>query len=120
MYANILTYSQLKRQHSAEPLGRASAPSVSDASGSPLSGTSVPGITTTEASSSAPTKSTDPEPSSSIASPFKKQRASLPGFDDNVRKSLGQALMGAQKERGNSEGNIPSTLETKMEEDEEL
>ena len=55
----------------------------------------------------------------SIASPFKKQRASLPGFDDNVRKSLGQALMSAQKERGNSEGNIP-TIETKMEEDEEL
>ena len=55
----------------------------------------------------------------SIASPFKKQRASLPGFDDNVRKSLGQALLSAQKERGNSEGNIP-TIETKMEEDEEL
>lgn len=54
-----------------------------------------------------------------MASPFKKQRASLPGFDDNVRKSLGQALLSAQKERGNSEGNIP-TIETKMEEDDEL
>jgi hypothetical protein len=58
---------------------------------------------------------------SSIASPFKKQRASLPGFDENVRKSLGQALLGAQKERGNSEGTIPTTtMESKMEEDEEL
>lgn len=58
---------------------------------------------------------------SSIASPFKKHRASLPGFDENVRKSLGQALLGAQKERGNSEGTIPTTTtESKMEEDEEL
>lgn len=82
----------------------------------------MPGITTTEASSStASAKAPESGPESSIASPFKKQRASLPGFDDNVRKSLGQALMGAQKERGNSEGNIPTTnLETKMEEDEEL
>jgi hypothetical protein len=69
-----------------------------------------------EASSSAPK---DLSAQDSIASPFKKQRASLPGFDDNVRKSLGQALLSAQKERGNSEGNIP-TIETKMEEDDEL
>jgi hypothetical protein len=81
----------------------------------------VPGITTTEASSSTSNVKAEPGPESSIASPFKKQRASLPGFDDNVRKSLGQALMGTPKERGNSEGNIPSSnLETKMEEDEEL
>lgn len=111
---------KLKRQHSAEPLNRPREPTASDASGSPLSGTPVPGITTTEPSSSstAPAKPAESGPeASSIASPFKKQRASLPGFDDNVRRSLGQAL--AQKERGNSEGNIP-TLETKMEEDEEL
>jgi len=115
---------KLKRQHSAEPLGRPNAATASDASGSPLSGTPVPGITTTEASSSSSTTAAKPAesgPESSIASPFKKQRASLPGFDDNVRKSLAQTLMDAQKGRGNSEGNIPSTaLETKMEEDEEL
>ncbi|OAL00643.1 hypothetical protein IQ06DRAFT_293927 [Phaeosphaeriaceae sp. SRC1lsM3a] len=113
---------KLKRQHSAEPLGRPAAPTASDASGSPLSGTPIPGITTTEATSSTTSaKAPDSGPEASIASPFKKQRASLPGFDDNVRKSLGQALMGAQKERGNSEGHIPTTsLETKMEEDEEL
>lgn len=58
---------------------------------------------------------------SSVASPFKKHRASLPGFDENVRKSLGQALLGAQKERGNSEGTIPATMiESRMEEDDEL
>ncbi|KAF2818961.1 hypothetical protein CC86DRAFT_375394 [Ophiobolus disseminans] len=108
---------KLKRQHSAEPLGRPSAPTASDASGSPLSGTPVPGITTTEPSSSsaAPSKPVESGPEASIASPFKKQRASLPGFDDSVRRSLGQAL--AQKERGNSEGNIHGS---KMEEDEEL
>lgn len=56
-----------------------------------------------------------------MASPFKKHRASLPGFDENVRKSLGQALLGAQKERGNSEGTIPTaTAESKMEDDDEL
>ena len=58
----------------------------------------------------------------SIGSPFKKQRASLPGFDESVRKSLGASLANAQKERGNSEGNIPtpSIVESKMDEDEEL
>ncbi|KAL5117510.1 hypothetical protein ACEQ8H_004540 [Pleosporales sp. CAS-2024a] len=112
---------KLKRQHSAEPMGRPNAASVSDASASPLSGTPVPGVTTTDApSSNNGAKAPEPGPEASIASPFKKQRASLPGFDDNVRKSLGQALMGAQKERGNSEGNIPSdSLEIKMEEGEE-
>ena len=112
--------SQLKRQHSAEPVGRPAGATVSDASGSPLSGTPAPDTSANEASSSAPANSsTEPNSSNSIASPFKKQRASLPGFDETVRKSLGQALMGAQKERGHSDGNIP-TIETKMEEDEEL
>jgi hypothetical protein len=44
-----------------------------------------------------------------IGSPFKKQRASLPGFDEGTRKSLASALAGA-KERGNSEGNVASAL----------
>jgi hypothetical protein len=58
----------------------------------------------------------------SVGSPFKKHRASLPGFDEGVRKSLGATLAEAQKERGNSEGNFttPSITETKMEEDDEL
>ncbi|KAF1947599.1 hypothetical protein EJ02DRAFT_390623 [Clathrospora elynae] len=112
---------KLKRQHSAEPLRRPAAPVASDASGSPLSGTPAPEPSSAaEASSTAAARtSTEISTNNSIASPFKKQRASLPGFDDNVRKSLGQALHSAQKERGNSEGIIP-TIETKMEEDDEL
>ncbi|KAJ4349163.1 hypothetical protein N0V95_004805 [Ascochyta clinopodiicola] len=108
---------KLKRQHSAEPLGRGVSAGESS-SGSPLSGTPAPGSSTAEASTSAPTPG---DAESSIASPFKKHRASLPGFDENVRKSLGQTLLGAQKERGNSEGTIPTTtVESKMEEDDEL
>lgn len=114
-------FPQLKRQHSAEPLGRPAGPSHSDSTGSPLSGTPAPDASSTaEASSSgAAIASAEPSTQNSIASPFKKQRASLPGFDDNVRKSLGQALMDAHQGRANSDGNIP-TIETKMEEDEEL
>jgi len=83
-----------------------------------VSGTPAPGNSSAEGSSSAAAPA---DAESSIASPFKKHRASLPGFDENVRKSLGQALMGAQKERGNSEGTIStSMIESKMEEDEEL
>lgn len=89
-----------------------------------MSGTPAPDDAMAEATSSntAAKPAADVGPEASVASPFKKQRASLPGFDDNVRKSLGQALLSAQKERGNSEGNLPtSTLqESKMEEDEEL
>jgi hypothetical protein len=58
-----------------------------------------------------------------VGSPFKKHRASLPGFDESVRKSLGAALgIATVKERGNSESSIPphSLSETKMDEDDEL
>ncbi|KAF2133438.1 hypothetical protein P153DRAFT_156955 [Dothidotthia symphoricarpi CBS 119687] len=110
---------KLKRQHSAEPLNRSLGSPMGDSSASPHSGTPAPGISVAEASSSA--TATPAPDESSIASPYKKQRASLPGFDDQVRKSLGQVLMDAQKERGNSDGHIgTSSLETKMEEDEEL
>ncbi|KAF2633777.1 hypothetical protein BU25DRAFT_405639 [Macroventuria anomochaeta] len=108
---------KLKRQHSAEPLAHG-PPAGESSSGSPVSGTPVPGNSAAEGSSST-TATADVE--SSVASPFKKHRASLPGFDENVRKSLGQTLLSAQKERGNSEGTIPTTtIESKMEEDEEL
>ncbi|KAL6711260.1 hypothetical protein ACN47E_005791 [Coniothyrium glycines] len=113
---------KLKRQHSAEPLNRRAA-TASAESASPLSGTPAPGAPAAESSGTAAASKPSAELSTegSIASPYKKHRASLPGFDDNVRKSLGQALMGTQKERGNSDGNIPTTtIESKMEEDEEL
>jgi len=113
---------KLKRQHSAEPMGRPSASPGAEGSASPLSGTPGPGPSSQGEASSATTEnpSTQPKNESSIASPYKKHRASLPGFDDHVRKSLGQTLLGAQKDRGNSEGNISTTIEARMEEDEEL
>ncbi|KAF2007094.1 hypothetical protein P154DRAFT_420919 [Amniculicola lignicola CBS 123094] len=123
----------LKRQHSAEPLNRPSAsPAARGTSGSPISGTPA-ALDNTVVAEPAVLKTVVPADLStegSIGSPFKKQRASLPGFDDSVRKSLGAALMGATKERGNSEGSLPVTAttggasnslaETKMEEDDEL
>ncbi|PVI06093.1 hypothetical protein DM02DRAFT_515370 [Periconia macrospinosa] len=125
----------LKRQHSAEPVGRTSASDDRGASGSPISGTpnttnDAPGEASTIPKSSAPDLGTE----GTVGSPFKKHRASLPGFDESVRKSLGATLAGAasssspsssqqqQKERGKSEGSIPppNLIETKMDEDEEL
>ena len=117
-----LTTPQLKRQHSAEPLPHAQASGSTSAS--PHSGTPAPaeasssGTTTTmtTGTTAGDAMATD----ESVASPFKKHRASLPGFDSDVRKSLGQALVGG-KERGNSEGMVPTAaLESRMEEDEEL
>lgn len=110
---------QLKRQHSAEPLNQNASPAARDTSGSPVSG--APASAVAE-SSTAATKSSAPDlgTEGTVGSPFKKQRASLPGFEDSVRKSLGAALLGVQKERGNSEGDVPASLEAKMEEDDEL
>lgn len=57
-----------------------------------------------------------------MGSPYKKQRASLPGFDEGVRKSLGATLMGAAGANGsgaeNAKGENPARSE--MDEDEEL
>ncbi|KAL5436346.1 hypothetical protein PMIN07_001725 [Paraphaeosphaeria minitans] len=112
---------KLKRQHSAEPLNQTGESANHGASGSPISGTPVPAG---EIDSILAVKLSVPDLASetSVGSPFKKQRASLPGFDEGVRKSLGATLAEAQKERGNSEGHLPtpSIVETKMEEDDEL
>jgi hypothetical protein len=115
---------QLKRQHSAEPMNQAGSVNRG-VSGSPISGTPVStGDATAEASTAAKPSVPDLSTEGTVGSPFKKHRASLPGFDDGVRKSLGATLANAaQKERGNSEGSIPaapSIAEAKMEEDEEL
>ncbi|KAH7139497.1 hypothetical protein B0J11DRAFT_610859 [Dendryphion nanum] len=108
---------KLKRQHSAEPLNRVTAsPAARGASGSPISGTPAPSTDT------APEPSTQAGPAptltieGTVGSPFKKHRASLPGFDEGVRRSLGSALASA-KERGNSEGTVPITTLEKMEDD---
>ncbi|KAF2843616.1 hypothetical protein M501DRAFT_917291, partial [Patellaria atrata CBS 101060] len=100
---------KLKRQHSAEPLN-AHSPQKSPAPASPSKdNTPDPSASTTGALdasnvSSVTNNSTlppalgagipnltasDVTPESIVGSPFKKQRASLPGFDDSVRKSLG-------------------------------
>ncbi|KAF2178818.1 hypothetical protein K469DRAFT_325011 [Zopfia rhizophila CBS 207.26] len=116
---------KLKRQHSAEPLNQpAASPAARGTSGSPISGTPIPATEggaadpTTKPASALPS---DLSTEGTVGSPFKKQRASLPGFDDSVRKSLGAALLGVGKEKSNSVGSTPSGgLEMKMEEDEEL
>lgn len=109
---------KLKRQHSAEPLNALSAsPSHSPTSGTPVStGLDISGGETANKTASA--VPADLSAAGSIGSPFKKHRASLPGFDDSVRKSLGAEFLGKQ-DKSNSVGTIPSSS-LKMEEDEEL
>ncbi|KAF2761004.1 hypothetical protein EJ05DRAFT_491840 [Pseudovirgaria hyperparasitica] len=61
-----------------------------------IKSTSVPAPTSTTTSSSAPNSGaptpslppSDVPPEALVGSPFKKQRASLPGFEESVRKSL--------------------------------
>jgi hypothetical protein len=110
---------KLKRQHSAEPLNALSAsPSHSPTSGTPVSsGLDIGGGEPANKTASA--VPADLSTVGSIGSPFKKHRASLPGFDDSVRKSLGAELLGGKQDKSNSAGNLPSTT-FKMEEDEEL
>ncbi|KAF2464746.1 uncharacterized protein BDR25DRAFT_241810 [Lindgomyces ingoldianus] len=115
---------KLKRQHSAEPLHRlAASPVARGTSGSPTSDT--PALTaepsTVELKMTANPALSPELNEGTVGSPFKKQRASLPGFDDSVRKSLGAALLGVAKEKKNSTGSIPSvSLEGQMDEDDEL
>lgn len=104
-------------------MNRTADPADRGGSGSPKSGTPAASAPIkAEASTTAKTSVPDLKTETSVGSPFKKQRASLPGFDEGVRKSLGATLANAQKERGNSEGSVPATsvAEAKMEEDEEL
>ncbi|KAF2021534.1 hypothetical protein BU24DRAFT_22273 [Aaosphaeria arxii CBS 175.79] len=115
---------KLKRQHSAEPLNRSSSTPTAQGtsgSGSPISGAPISNIGTNAESSAAKSSvPSDMTTAGTVGSPFKKHRASLPGFDEGVRRSLGSALAGT-KERGNSEGSIPAvTVETKMEDEDEL
>ncbi|TLD37153.1 hypothetical protein E2P81_ATG03965 [Venturia nashicola] len=95
---------RLKRHLSAEPLNVPS-PKEQDRKQSPLAttptSTDIPaldltgssnGTTSLTAGSLQPPPSglpADLEPGAIIGSPFKKQRASLPGFDEGVRKKLG-------------------------------
>ncbi|KAF2644867.1 hypothetical protein P280DRAFT_182129 [Massarina eburnea CBS 473.64] len=112
---------KLKRQHSADPITSKDR----GASNSPITSPSakIGGLIPAD-SSTAKSSATDLGIEGTVGSPFKKHRASLPGFDESVRKSLGASLSTTSgKERGNSEGSVappPSLIETKMDEDEEL
>lgn len=158
---------KLKRQHSAEPVGRAlaspgaasgsanapgeasaeqveavkslsptpiSAAGAVQANGSsstsaPASSSNTPGI---------PTVASDVPPEALVGSPFKKQRASLPGFEEGIRKSLfakgiadfgnspasSAAVTGGTtsptKDAAGSPTAAPANLKGEMSEDEEL
>ncbi|KAJ9649611.1 hypothetical protein H2199_000389 [Coniosporium tulheliwenetii] len=120
---------KLKRQHSAEPLNAASptpkkasssnSPTATG-SGTPLSASPNPNTLTTSASApvdvpgSLSTK-LDLPPDSVVASPFKKQRASLPGFDESIRKSLAESLAASAVQEESSQA-----VKAEMDEDEEL
>lgn len=109
----------MKRQHSAEPLNALSAsPAHSPTSGTPVS--SVPDAVSGEPANKAISAvASDLSTAGTVGSPFKKQRASVGGFDD-VRKSLGAELLGVGKqEKSNSVGSLPSTS-FNMDEDDEL
>jgi hypothetical protein len=116
----MLTILQLKRQHSAEPLNQTGSPvkqgsgSGSPISGAPLSNTNDTSSGIFDAPSTKAAKSSLPSDlgaEGTIGSPFKKQRASLPGFEEGVRRSLGAELLGG-KARGNSEGDLLSNTLT--------
>lgn len=117
-------FAQLKRHLSAEPLNVPS-PKEQDRKQSPLAttptSTDIPALDLTGASngiasftpgSLQPPPSgllADLEPGAVIGSPFKKQRASLPGFDEGVRKKLGldSNIVGPRRE---SESGIASVF----------
>ncbi|KAL1635362.1 hypothetical protein SLS56_001786 [Neofusicoccum ribis] len=90
---------KLKRAHSADPVHDASptkSPPALDfpASGSASAALSPGSEVPTSAAAALAAKDIAPDVAA-IGSPFKKQRASLPGFDEGVRSNLGSALANA-------------------------
>lgn len=127
---------KLKRQHSAEPVSKPTPPPpppTATSASQPDSGriaslsppsTSVPTNPTTTSSSApnsgVPTPALPPADvplDALIGSPFKKQRASLPGFEEGVRKSLFSRFETNEEETSKTSTVTPSG---DMEEDEEL
>lgn len=137
----ILISTQLKRQHSAEPLNGNKSP-AHKASGRNSPTTSTPTTTEVESTSalSIPgaaeksSASADVPPEAIVGSPFKKQRASIPGFDDGTKRSLSeasQALNAIANSPNPPSGSAPPTttndwapglpaIKREAEEDEEL
>lgn len=132
---SFLTRIQLKRQHSAEPVNspspnnRNSPASNSPSTGTPAPSTSVAGASATGSASNATVSAlaSDNTVESIVGSPFKKQRASLPGFDEGIRKTLGGDLIGASSALANAIGmsaehskSSDGVKKETMDEDEEL
>ena len=103
--------SQLKRQHSAEPVNEpARRPSTANSpvtADSPSSSSVQDSTRNGTASSTAPSSASlkppasalgnEAHPDSLFGSPFKKQRASLPNIDEPVRSGLSAELLGAAR-----------------------
>ncbi|KAB2580047.1 hypothetical protein BFW01_g2490 [Lasiodiplodia theobromae] len=87
---------KLKRAHSADPVQDSPTKSPADftPSGSASAALSPGSEVPTSAAAALAAKEVAPE-AAVVGSPFKKQRASLPGFDEGVRSNLGSALANA-------------------------
>jgi hypothetical protein len=79
---------KLKRQHSAEPLASSNSAKLSPTPGSGSPNLSGPSPDAPTSAKGASLLSEPPVDTSVIGSPLKKQRASLPGFEEEVRKSF--------------------------------
>jgi hypothetical protein len=98
-----IDFGQLKRQHSAEPLeapspapqNRKASPSATTPTSTDSPSANGEGPSTNTAPASAVPSNVDAE--NIIGSPFKKQRASLPGLDETTHK-LSDELGGPRRE----------------------
>ena len=128
---------QLKRQHSAEPLSEPSSTRKSSylkTEDSPSGGTPQ-SMNSTDANAGTPTEGMSPrhnsEPSETIGSPFKRQRASMAGLDSGIMGPIGSntndvfpTSLSAASQSNESQPQAATTsevkVESKTESDEEL
>ncbi|KAH7045802.1 hypothetical protein B0J12DRAFT_141451 [Macrophomina phaseolina] len=95
---------KLKRAHSADPVHDVSPTKSPPALDYPANAALSPGSEVpTSAAAALAAKEVAPE-AAVVGSPFKKQRASLPGFDEGTRTNLGSALANAS---GSAISNAP-------------
>ncbi|KAF2139329.1 uncharacterized protein K452DRAFT_300389 [Aplosporella prunicola CBS 121167] len=126
---------KLKRAHSAEPVNESSPPKSSTSPTGTGTGTPASTIGSGNPVTSAPSLSAALAGSESgpevVGSPFKKQRASLPGFDDAARAASAQArslsdagtsssLAASAMAAAAAQVPLPEVKQEAMEEDEEL
>ncbi|KAK3705476.1 hypothetical protein LTR37_013293 [Vermiconidia calcicola] len=128
---------KLKRQHSAEPLSEPSSTRKSSylkTEDSPSGGTPQ-SMNSTDANAGTPTEGMSPrhnsEPSETIGSPFKRQRASMAGLDSGIMGPIGSntndvfpTSLSAASQSNESQPQAATTsevkVESKTESDEEL